>query len=477
MLALGTRRTQTLTHGVDPVAEIGDGHAARGGLGLQRSRQVEDVAAVETALHVDAEELRREGAVVRSQRGENLIFAPEEERSLAPGAVGVGGRVEDTLGSGHVAQHMFQRLLRDAGVQRLARELEGEQVGAGELRLVVEHLLEMRHAPETVGRVAVKAAAHLVVHAAVRHGLQTPLGDGQRLGVPRAKRRLEQQQQLGLVGEFGGPVHVGRIAEQQLVHRRRDDVVADAPAATLRRRGALYRVRDLTCRIGERLALAAPHLIHALQQRGELLRREVRGAVEWLAVGSEKARHRPAAVADDEPHRRHVDRIDVWAQLPVDLDGDETLVQQSRNGLVVEALALHDVTPVTGGVTDGEEHRLALAPCFVEGVAAPRKPVDGIVGVLLQVRRVLQDEAVGVARSAVRTPVSRARLVVRPLGRQRTAHGRGHVRGQRPGAGQHIEADRLRGRRGRVRRRRQACERRCEQCQRGAAARAQRRSM
>ena len=41
-----------------------------------------------------------------------------------------------------------------------------------ELRLVVEHFLEMRHVPEFVDGVAMKAAAEMIVHAARRHLVQ-----------------------------------------------------------------------------------------------------------------------------------------------------------------------------------------------------------------------------------------------------------------------------------------------------------------
>jgi hypothetical protein len=41
---------------------------------------------------------------------------------------------------------------------------------------------------------------------------------------------------------------------------------------------------------------------------------------------------------------------------------------------------------VTGGVTDREEYGPVQSSRFIEGLAVPRPPVDGVVGVLAQVR-------------------------------------------------------------------------------------------
>jgi len=50
-----------------------------------------------------------------------------------------------------------------------------------------------------------------------------------------------------------------------------------------------------------------------------------------------------------------------------------------------ERLALHHMAPVTGGVPNGKEDRLVFRARFFKRLIAPRKPVDGIVGVLLKI--------------------------------------------------------------------------------------------
>jgi len=52
-----------------------------------------------------------------------------------------------------------------------------------ELRVVVQHLLEVRHEPFGVSRIAVEAAAQLVVDAAVGHCVQGPARHGQGAAV------------------------------------------------------------------------------------------------------------------------------------------------------------------------------------------------------------------------------------------------------------------------------------------------------
>ena len=80
-------------------------------------------------------------------------------------AVGVFGRVEPALAVGEIAHDVGQRVFRDRRVEVVARRLRGLEIRERELRLVVQHLLEVRDAPFGVDRVAVKAATDVVAHA------------------------------------------------------------------------------------------------------------------------------------------------------------------------------------------------------------------------------------------------------------------------------------------------------------------------
>ena len=153
---------------------------------------VEDVATesrvriLEVALLGDAVEAHHLVGVVTTHLAE-LVDRPAVELALDALRVGVLGREEAALGVAEVAQHVGDDLLGDAPVTRLAGDLPSVHVGAQQQRLVVEHLLEVRHQPVSVDRVAVEAASHLVVHAAGRHRVQRH-GDGvERGGGGRAR--------------------------------------------------------------------------------------------------------------------------------------------------------------------------------------------------------------------------------------------------------------------------------------------------
>jgi hypothetical protein len=45
----------------------------------------------------------------------------------------------------------------------------------------------------------------------------------------------------------------------------------------------------------------------------------------------------------------------------------------------------HDMTPMAGRVTDGQEDWLVFVPCFLQSLLSPGIPVNGIIGVLEQI--------------------------------------------------------------------------------------------
>ena len=129
------------------------------------------------------------------------------------------------------------------------------------------------------------------------------------------------------------------------------------------------------------------------------LRWEVRAGVEGLAVRVGEDTHRPAAVTGERDGGVHIDGVDIRALLAVDLDAHEVVVEQLRYGVVLEGLVRHDVAPVACRVADGDEYRHISAPGFLEGLLPPLPPVNGIVGVLLEIGRRGVGEAVGHRRS------------------------------------------------------------------------------
>ena len=67
-------------------------------------------------------------------------------------------------------------------------------------------------------------------------------------------------------------------------------------------------------------------------------------------------------------------------------DTASMIVEELGGVGVFERFAFHDVTPVTGGVTDAEEDGFCLLACECEGLFSPGIPFHGVVLVLAEVR-------------------------------------------------------------------------------------------
>ena len=116
--------------------------------------------------------------------------------------------------------------------------------------------------------------------------------------------------------------------------------------------------------------------------------------VEGPPVGGAEDRHRPAPRAGQRLGGRHVDRVEVGPLLTVHLDRDEPPGQIGRRRRVLEALVRHHVAPVARGVPDGDEDGLVLVAGQVQGLVPPGEPLDGVVGVLAEIRARLVGQVV-----------------------------------------------------------------------------------
>ena len=297
-----------------------------------------------------------------------------------------------------------QRVVGHLGERRFARRLRRLQEGDDQLRLVVEHLLEVRHPPPGVDRVAVEAAAHVVAHAAEGHGAQRLEDHVAGLDVPGPRVLAQQEEQLGRPREPGrgaepavaGVEDLGVLADPG----RQQAVVGRAPRSRPGPLGFAQPFDDA----GGRGRQLAPRLAPALGDLGQDLHepgppppgggREVGAAVERLEVGGQPDAHRPPPRAGRGLHERHVHAVDVGALLAVDLHGDEVLVQDAGDVLVLERLVLHDVAPVARRVADGQEDGPVLRAGAGERLVPPGVPVDRIVAVLEEVGARLVGEAV-----------------------------------------------------------------------------------
>jgi len=281
------------------------------------------------------------------------------------------------------------------------------QVERGQLRVVVEHLLEVGHEPLAVDRVAVEAAPELIVDAAASHPGERVAHHLERARVPGAPPHPEHR----LPGHRLGELRRLTEAAVALVELGRDPQVGSRQDLGAERALRLAQPLRLPHRFQELAAglehLAPPAVVglrdgleHA-RERGHAVtvdRREVGASVERHPLRGEEHGHGPAAAPGHRLHGLHVDLVHVGPLLAIHLDRDEEPVHEIRDAVVLERLALHHVAPVTGRVADGEQHRLVLAARASECLLAPRVPVDRIAGVLEQIRAGLGGETIGRSR-------------------------------------------------------------------------------
>ena len=324
----------------------------------------------------------------------DFIRRPNEIFAFLTFAVGVGGREEAAVRAGHLSQYVVECFLGNAPVQASAGRLVGIQIQAGEQCVVVEHLLEVGHQPEGVGRVAVEAASDLVVDAAAGHLLQGELQHLQGAVVVAVGVVAEEHFEGHWLREFGSiadaPVLVVEIGGQRRIGLV-ENVDAEKGVAAGQLGGAAHLLGQLPGNPVDLRPVGAVGAGRGLQKPGEpwdivaVDRREVGAAEKGLAVGGEEDGHRPAAAARQHLDRLHVDGVQVGPFLPVHLDVDEILVHHGGDDVALEGLALHDVAPVAGGIADAEQDGLVLGPGPLQRLFAPGVPVDRVIGVLEQV--------------------------------------------------------------------------------------------
>src|SRR5215204_5268067 len=148
----------------ETIGDIG-GRAGRG----------QNCASFKVATRLDVEPKRGNCGVLGAKRLVQFFGRPCVEQPLVPRRVGIEGGVEPTVRIGQLAGYEVKRLLGYLTVPVVAIRLEARKIGRGELRIVVEHRLEMRHQPDGIDGITMKSAANVVVNAAAGHTIERPL--------------------------------------------------------------------------------------------------------------------------------------------------------------------------------------------------------------------------------------------------------------------------------------------------------------
>ena len=360
-------------------------------------------AALEVSARRDAPpdggNLRELGAERRLQ----LAGRPHEVASLLALAVRVLRRVEAAALGAHLARHVGEDLAHRLRVTRLPRREMRVEVSRCEKRVVVEHLLEVRDEPPLVGGVAVKAPPDLVVDATGAHRVERLRHPSERALVAYRVMSAQEDVQAEAVGKLRARSEAAvRFVDARRKHARhlREEIgrhlrLPSRPGGHLRdhpgqlRRALLDLAPLVLVRIGD-----GRH--HRRKGRHPVTRqrREIGPRVERLQIRRQKDGERPATAPPHDLYGRLVDLIEIRSLLPVHLHVHEEAIHERGGLFALEGLALHDVTPVAGAVTDGEENRPVLRARPRKRLLAPRIPVDGVVAVLREVGRALLREPI-----------------------------------------------------------------------------------
>ena len=236
------------------------------------------------------------------------------------------------------------------------------QIELGELGVVVEHFFEMGHEPFGVHGVAGEAAAELVMDAARRHAFAGVEDAGHGLGILEPPGRAQQKPGDAGLRKFrraAEPAIHGVVSLQKLPGRclqclRGEGQVLPGFLGHQHFQSGLHFVgRGHELRLP--LAPEPDDVFEELTEAGAAvagLGRKIGTAIKRLELRRQKQVQRPAAAPGGGLDKGHVNLVHIRPLFAVHLDADKVLVQIGAEGGVFEALALHHMAPVAGGVAD-----------------------------------------------------------------------------------------------------------------------------
>src|SRR5215510_1723747 len=124
---------------------------------------------------------------------ENALTGVRLSRSKL--AIGIFGRREASAWLLHFAHREIQNIARSIRIELFMRNLVSLRKGDGKLRLVIQHLLEMRDEPSLPCRIPMKSSAKLIVDSPSLHGTQRVERHLKNLALPCAGIVAKQEAQ------------------------------------------------------------------------------------------------------------------------------------------------------------------------------------------------------------------------------------------------------------------------------------------
>ena len=130
-----------------------------------------------------------------------------------------------------------------------------------------------------------------------------------------------------------------------------------------------------------------PFAIEMLQQAQEIVAWQISETGQGIAIRSNEDVERPTRDTAHLFDKSDQALVEVGLEFAIHLDRDEVAVEKLGGFIILIALLLHHVTPVTGKVTNRHQHQPIAGTRFGKHVGLPAFPVDRIVGMQREVRR------------------------------------------------------------------------------------------
>ena len=303
----------------------------------------------------------------------------------------------------HFPQNIIQRLLNNPPVQPPPGSQPGVQIQPRQQRIVIKHLLKMRHQPETIRRIPMKPAPNLIINAPAGHLLQCKLQHRKRPVIMPAsvitQQNLQSHRLRKLRRRPHAPILVIKVGSQCVISMMQHAFVQNALPPRHPSRPS-HLLRQLIRNPPDFRVTVTISLRHRFQQPRKprhimpVHRRKISPTIKRLALRSKKHRHRPPPAPRKHLHRLHINRIQIRPLLPVNLNVDKMPVHNPRDRLILKRLPLHHMTPMASRIPDTKQYRLILQPRPPQSLLPPRIPIHRIVSVLQQIRTRLMNQPV-----------------------------------------------------------------------------------
>ena len=302
---------------------------------LQRRR----VAMVfEVSFFGDAEVFHGHVEFLNGEQFRKFRPGPAIELALVPFAVGILRRIKSAAGMGHVAENVAKDVADHVGVPFLSADEIGVEVEVHQLRVVIEHLFEVRDEPLRIDGVAGEPAAQLIIHAAGGHAVAGVENHLDRFLILESNTLAQDEGRQAGAGEFGC---VAEAPEARLVFLLElgEGVGDDARRKRRACRGGLdAKAFELFLELGgvaeEFGVLGFPELgdvLEQLKKAGSAILGfgwKIGAAVKWFAIRSEKTIERPATLSGHGLDGGHINLVHVRAFFTVHFDADEMPVEE-----------------------------------------------------------------------------------------------------------------------------------------------------